>query len=86
LVLVKLDGAEVVNTGPITVTAGPAPGRVMAGTPSDPAATMAAGATAGAAVAAPAVDTGAAMAIVLRAVAIPIRCVRFGFMSNLPFN
>jgi hypothetical protein len=48
--------------------------------------TLGAGAAAGAAVAALAVDTGAAMAIVLRAAAIPTRCVLVGFMSDLPFN
>jgi hypothetical protein len=47
---------------------------------------VAAGATSEAAVAAAAVDTGAATAIVLRAAATPIRRVRVGFMSNLPFD
>jgi hypothetical protein len=49
-------------------------------------ATVAGGLAAGAVVAAPALDTGAAMAIALRTVATPIRRVRVGFMAHLPFK
>jgi hypothetical protein len=66
LVLVKVDGALVMNVGPITEPAGRA--------------------TAGAAVAAPAVDTGAAIAIALTAAATTKRRVRVVFMSNLRSN
>jgi hypothetical protein len=84
-VSVKVAEPWVMNVGPVTVAVCPGAGRVTAGEPSGPADTMATGATAGAAVAALAVDTGAAVAIVLRAAAIPTRRVAVGFMSNLPF-
>jgi hypothetical protein len=44
------------------------------------------GATAGAVVVAPAVDAGAAIAMALRAAAIPARRVLVGFMSILAFD
>jgi hypothetical protein len=40
----------------------------------------------GAAVAAPAVETGAAIAMALRTVASPVRRIPVVFMSNLPFH
>jgi hypothetical protein len=65
LVLVAVTGAVVMNVGPVTVTV-PAAGPLVwsvTGEPPHPASTMVTGVP----VAAPAVDTGAAIAIVLRA-------------------
>jgi hypothetical protein len=85
-VLTNVAGALVTNVGPTTVAGCPSTREVRVGPLFGPAIVMARGATAGEAVAAPAVAIGAAMAIVVSAAATPMRRVLFGFISDLPFS